>query len=724
MKKFTILILLSFVFYSQVSAQSVKLWEKNVGSYSFVANDNNMRSLAYNHATNHLLVSSRTGAPNIYVINPATGDSLGKLDMTNVSGGTYPINYVRVTSDGVIYCSNLILTNAGFKIYRWANETAAPTVAYEGFASGRVGDIIGLSGSGTNTVIYASGSTNTKIHIFTTANGTTFTETDSITVAAGLARGGISPVTTGTNSDLWVNGAGTHVSWINSEGAVLGSVDGGVISSGWHNVHYFAPNTGKKYIAVVGKNEATEGRQLRMYDVTDNVSFPYFFGAMSLTNTYNTNANATGDAALLDNGDGTFMVYSLVSNNGFAAFKTNFMTIAQAREDLDHNNIPDRMNDTVSIEGVVISPNYQTTNHSYYLWDGTAGITEILFSTTQPVMNLGDKYRMTGKIGQYNGLTQIQAFDTLSFTFISDSNTLPDPIILTIGQYKADPEAYEGSLVGFVSLTKISGTWPASGSSATLKISDGIDTVDLRIDSDTDIDGQPEPVWPKDIIGLASQFTSGGAVTGGLQILPRYYATDFLPAGTLPVELTSFTAKTTENGISLHWTTASEKNNSGFEVQRSIDGKSFATIGFVKGKGTTIEAHSYSFFDNLVVGGNEYSYRLKQVDLNGTFSYSSVVNVLFEAPITFGLNQNYPNPFNPSTSISFSVPVDARVNIKLYNILGREVMTLLEKDLTAGYYNYNYNLQNLSSGVYFYSLEAVGTDGAVYSSTKKMTLLK
>ncbi len=723
MKKFSILILLFLAFCCQVSAQSVMLWEKNVGSYSFFASDNNTRSLAYNPATNHLLVASRTGAANIYIINPVNGDSVGVLDMTGVSGGTYPINYVRVTSAGVIYCSNLILSGAGFKLYRWENESAVPTVAYEGFATGRVGDIIAVSGSGTGTVIYASGSTNTKIHVFTSANGINFTETDSITVAAGLARGGISPVTTGVNSDLWVNGAGTHVSLINSTGTVLGSIDGGVISSGWHNVVYFAPNTGKKYVAVVGKNEATEGRQIRMYDVTTNVTYPPLFAPMSLTNTYNTNANATGDGAIVDNEDGTFTVYSLVTNNGFAAFKTNFLTIAQAREDLDHNNIPDRLNDTVTIAGVAISPNYQTVHHSYYFWDGTAGITEYLAGTTLPVINLGDKYRITGKIGQFNGLTQIQPFDTASFTFISDSNALPDPILLTIAQYKADPEAYEGSLVGFVSLSKVGGSWPSTGSSATLKISDGIDTVDLRIDSDTDIDGQPEPVWPKDIVGLASQYIFGG-VTGGLQILPRYYALDFLPANTLPVELVSFAANVIDDNVVLSWTTSTEKNNSGFEVQRSIDNQTFVPVGFVIGKGTTTESQSYSFTDKAVQSGTEYFYRLKQVDHNGTYSISAVVNVSISSPVEFALNQNYPNPFNPSTSISFSIPVNAKVSIKLYNILGREVVTLIENDLNGGSYDYRFNLHSLSSGVYFYTIEAVGADGSVYTNTRKMTLLK
>jgi hypothetical protein len=724
MKKILILFLLLIFFLPEVNAQYVKLWEKNVGSYSFVANDNNMRSLAYNPATGHLLVSSRTGAANIFIINPTTGDSLGLLNMTGVSGGTFAINYIRVTSEGVIYTSNLVTAASNvFKIYRWANESAAPTVAFEGYVGYRTGDIIGISGSGSETIVFASGSGSPLIYRFV-PSGDNLVKQDSITVTAGLARGGISPVTSGLSSNIWVNGAGTNTMLIASTGAGVDTINGGVVSSGWHNVVYFAPNTGKKYVAIVGKNDPAEGLQCRMYDVTTNIKFPKLFASFLLTNTYNPNANATGDAALVDNGNGYFTVFTLISNNGFAAYKTNFLTIAQARQDLDNNFIPDRLNDTVTVEGINLGPNFQTTHHSYYFWDGTAGITEYLAGTTTPVIALGDKYIITGKIGQFNGLTQLQPLNAASLVFISDSNEIPAPTVMSLAHYKANAEMYEGSLVAFVSLNKASGTWPAANASATLKMTDGVDTVDFRIDSDTDIDGQTEPAWPRDIIGLASQFSTGGSLTNGLQILPRYYATDFLPPGTVPVEFTSFTAKTTDNAVILNWSTSTETNNSGFEVQRSIDKKSFSTIGFIKGAGTTTNTQNYSYSDRSVQSGSEYYYRLKQVDLNGSYAYSTVVNVLFSAPVSFALNQNYPNPFNPTTSISFSLPVDAKVKVRIYNILGKEIMTLVDNDLTAGNHDFRLNLNSVTSGVYFYSLEAKGIDGTVYTSTKKMTLLK
>jgi DNA/RNA endonuclease YhcR with UshA esterase domain len=392
------------------------------------------------------------------------------------------------------------------------------------------------------------------------------------------------------------------------------------------------------------------------------------------------------------------------------------ITIAEAREDLNSDLIPDRLGETVTIKGVVLSPNYQTANHSYYIWDGTAGITEIIFGTTNPVLNLGDSVQITGVIGQFRGLTQIQPADSSGIVLINSGNPVPGPIVLTVAQYVSDPEAYEGTLVGFASVNKISGTW---GGNQTLKVSDGTDTLDLRIDSDTDLDNNPEPSWPVDIIGLASQFSSpSSALDNGYQILPRYYATDVLPAGTIPVELISFTASYSKNNVTLTWATATETNNQGFEVERKSVTTNWTKIGFVPGFGTTTEARQYSFTDNNIAPGS-FSYRLKQVDFDGSFEYSDVVNVNVTAPVVFALEQNYPNPFNPSTLISYSIPQNSFVTLKVYDILGNEVATLVNQTQSAGKYDVRFDATNLSNGVYIYSIKTEN-----FTSTKKMIFMK
>ena len=185
----------------------------------------------------------------------------------------------------------------------------------------------------------------------------------------------------------------------------------------------------------------------------------------------------------------------------------------------------------------------------------------------------------------------------------------------------------------------------------------------------------------------------------------------------LPVELTSFTAQVTNEGVRLSWTTASELNNSGFEVQRSTNQTNWATLGFVRGAGTTTEAQSYSFVDASASG--RVFYRLKQVDFDGQFEYSNIIEVNAGVPKTFALEQNYPNPFNPSTAISYQLPVAGNVSLKVFDMLGKEVATLVNARQEAGAYTVNFNANNLSSGVYFYRLQAGN-----FVQTRKMMLVK
>jgi DNA-binding beta-propeller fold protein YncE len=185
----------------------------------------------------------------------------------------------------------------------------------------------------------------------------------------------------------------------------------------------------------------------------------------------------------------------------------------------------------------------------------------------------------------------------------------------------------------------------------------------------------------------------------------------------LPVELTAFTATPFTNGVLLAWQTATEKNNAGFDVERSSDNAAFSKIGFVKGNGTTTQSHSYSFTDNAASG--KAFYRLKQTDYDGKFEYSKTVEVGAGTPKTFTLSQNYPNPFNPTTVIGYQLAVSSVVTLKVYDVLGREVATLVNERKAAGTYTASFNAAKYSSGVYFYKLQA-----GDFVQTKKMLLVK
>lgn len=192
---------------------------------------------------------------------------------------------------------------------------------------------------------------------------------------------------------------------------------------------------------------------------------------------------------------------------------------------------------------------------------------------------------------------------------------------------------------------------------------------------------------------------------------------------TIPVELTSFTATVNGSSVTLYWTTATELNNRGFEIHRfNRNDNEWETIGFVPGSGTTTEPKSYSFTDDLSHTLNLthiLRYRLKQIDFDGTFEYSNEIEVELFNPYEFALYQNYPNPFNPSTRISWQSPISGRQTLKIYDILGREIVTLVDEYREAGSYFMDFDASNISSGVYVYKLTA-----GSFTASKKMMVIK
>ncbi len=202
----------------------------------------------------------------------------------------------------------------------------------------------------------------------------------------------------------------------------------------------------------------------------------------------------------------------------------------------------------------------------------------------------------------------------------------------------------------------------------------------------------------------------------------------------LPVELISFTYTISVKNVNLNWQTATEVNNYGFEIQRAIVNvgqtislPTWEKIGFVAGHGNSNSTKEYSFVDESISGG-KYSYRLKQIDNDGGFSYSDeiIVETLHSArggsslPTEYSLEQNYPNPFNPSTTIKFGLPKDTRVMLEVYNIIGEKITTLVNKEMTAGYHQVNFKGSHLSSGIYFYNINVDGK----FNSLKKMVIVK
>ena len=187
------------------------------------------------------------------------------------------------------------------------------------------------------------------------------------------------------------------------------------------------------------------------------------------------------------------------------------------------------------------------------------------------------------------------------------------------------------------------------------------------------------------------------------------YITSAVPT---PVELVSFSAKFISDQVVLIWNTISESNNLGFEIQKGNDDINFSKIGFVLGSGTSINPHSYEFEDKDVSLG-KYYYRLKQINTNGSYEYSNVMEVQVGVPENFNLSQNYPNPFNPETTIEYTIAKAGNVNITIYDVLGREIRLLVDSHKAAGNYSVKWDSKDnsdkdVSSGLYLCQMKGDG----------------
>ncbi len=211
----------------------------------------------------------------------------------------------------------------------------------------------------------------------------------------------------------------------------------------------------------------------------------------------------------------------------------------------------------------------------------------------------------------------------------------------------------------------------------------------------------------------------------GLGVSP--YSNEVSATTIIPVELTSFAANISDKEIYIVWSTATELNNRGFELERKLDAD-WQKVAFIEGSGTTTEKSDYFYSDKFSYDGFQgtVNYRLKQIDFDGTITYSNVISVEVDfTPKEYALYQNYPNPFNPSTTIKFALPFDSNVRITIYNLLGEQIDVLFDQVKEVGYHNINWNAGNLASGVYLYTIDAKSLDGLKnFNAVKKMMLVK
>ena len=348
MKK--LLLFLTAIFFSQsfAFAQFTNLWKKIVNGdattgYTWLnngANINNVASLAYNPATDKLLVSNRN--TNVYIINAATGAQEGTLSTVGLGGESFKFNKIRVDANGVIYGISLATGSPWLvKIYRWANQAADPVLCASFNATERCGDSFGLSGTGTNTVLYASGAGVTanafNIYILNTTDGSAFTLESQVTMASSPTAGQqwsnrvVEPVGTGVNSDIWIKGGGFTAKRISVSAPTAGVRTGTVVTTiadgvtgGQASINYggmrYITGTARKFLVFMGGNNAESGTVMRALNVTNEAAIAlHGTDALYPTTSYVTNSNGSGDVSFRVNSDGSFTTFYLSTNNGIGA---------------------------------------------------------------------------------------------------------------------------------------------------------------------------------------------------------------------------------------------------------------------------------------------------------------------------------------------------------------------------------------------------------------------
>ncbi len=428
-----------------------RIWQKSAasGNYpSFMGTGNTERGFAFGKigANERVLIVDRKTSNQVFVLDAATGDSVGRLDTTGlaaIASGTLGINDVEITSDGVIYVCNLT-TNAStsaFKIYKWANETATPVLAvtYTGSAF-RYGDKFSVTGStaDNSVVIWAAGATSNKVIKFTTAdNGVTFTPAE-ITLSGSASSGGAAVYPNNTGTEFFVNSNGTYVKRYQANGTLVDSIPGSVIGTGSNALRYFEVNA-KKYLAVYAYGSGNEN--LRTVDITGGLSSAVLVGASPSLGAI-ANGNGSGDVALRVNVDNTVNVYVLGTNNGIGAYQLNpvnsgtlermylvsrksgnqvFIVNAATGDSagrLDTTGLAAIASGTfaindidVSADGVIyacnLTTNATTSAFKIYKWKNETATPQLAATYTASAFRFGDKFTVTGSTA--NGSVTIWA---------------------------------------------------------------------------------------------------------------------------------------------------------------------------------------------------------------------------------------------------------------------------------------------------------------------------
>ncbi len=738
-------------------AQIDTLWEKCFragNSFSwFSPSGNTERGLAYGlvNGQDRLYVVSRNGSLNVYILNANTGEQVGNLPTTGISGGVFLLNDIEVTDDGVILGINLTNDASAIKIYKWVNESSAPVVVFENNLNGvikRVGDNFKVVGkiNDNSAKIWFADQANKKVYVLGTNDFGNSFAIETVVTLPSTSIDNMPSVYPINNQSFVLNSNGKYVTKWDLNGTLLGTIPGSQVGVGSNSIQYFEHN-GVPYIFTFQHGGATtENARLVMVGNDFSKGLTYIVTPSLFLNN---NPNGTGDVDIKFNNDGSQMIYVLSTNNGIGAYKVWYPFLINGRINEKYDNYhPDLDNNAgfgpaINIDGIfahidneflyLASDCYLNTSSSdgIVLFLGISKLTGLGAAAGTPLGNITNGGHLFGATTNGNFKNDFETH----YGFVINPGSSNTSVYLDAVKYSTSGNSAQ--YIGMANQTGAIAEGPETDGIFTNK------SIKFAFYNDHDINRGWELKIPLNQIGnptaldefklfaavvsstaYFSDVTVPGTITNGnLGFNPNFstlsggpFHMNTIP---LPVELVSFSANIIEKGIYLNWKTATELNNYGFEILRSEDNLNFVTVGFVKGNINSSQINEYSFVDYNVKSG-KYFYKLKQIDLNGSYSFSNVIEVNTLAPKQFNLEQNFPNPFNPSTQIKFSVEQTELTKLTVYNSLGEEIAVLFNQVAEKGtIYQITFNSNNLSSGTYFYRL----TQGDK-SITKKMLLIK
>jgi len=735
-------------------AQLTTVWQRSKATSNlpgWFGTSDNQRGLAYGKVGgNDRVYVVNKSIPNVVILDAATGDSVGTLNTTGITGGTFPLDDIEVSSDGVIFAANLTVNaqSSPFKVYKWTGEGGTP-VAVISYADSayRLGDHFTVTGSTTDNsiVIWAAANGKKAVVKFTTMdNGATFKAT-VIALNDTVNTGPTPKVWPLPNGNFFISSAGVGIREYDASGNLVGAVTSMPITMG--SMAYIAGGSPMKAY-VFGYNYTSSQvnnppQFVQIVDVTNGIDKGDSVGTTPVLGT-TLNANGTGDIALKDNGNGTVTIFVLATNNGLGAFTFTGWSMAQTV-----TTVWQRSKATSNLPGW-----FGTSDNQRGLAYGKVGGNDRVYVVNKSIPNVvildaatGDSVGTLNTTGITGGTFPLDDIEVSSDGVIFAANLTVNAQSSPFKVYKWTGEG--GTPVAVISYADsayrlgdhftVTGSttdnsiviWAAAnGKKAVVKFTTMDNGATFKATvialNDTVNTGPTPKVWPLPngnfFISSAGvgirEYDASGNLVGAVTSMPITMGSMAYIAGGSPMKAYVF---------GYNYTSSQVNNPPQFvqivDVTNGIDkGDSVGTTPVL---GTTLNANGtgdIALKDNG--NGTVTIFVLATNNGLGAFTFDAKLTAVREHlagenPMSYSLTQNYPNPFNPTTVISYSIPRNSFVSLKIYNVLGQEIETLFEGEQKAGTYTVTFDGSRLASGIYLYRLQS----GSL-SITRKMMLVK